>query len=247
MNISDLRELVQQQANVLVATGTGKLTFDDADADYRKTFGVLASEFRRLGLKVPFPWRSPGEWHGFCSRGEMPTYASRRLYIGALVNTALEQLDEVEGVGKILNPANESQEPTWENIDARISGLIQEYSTAHDKDSWQDVGRRSREILIDLGKLIADPALVPNGESTPKGADARAWFELLLDARASGGEHAELRALMRKAWDLAQKVTHGDIDDIDAYAAAQATVMLVRTAQKLLASREKPQDLKFDW
>ena len=40
--------------------------------------------------------------------------------------------------------------------------------------------------------------------------------------------------MMRSTWDLAQKVTHGDIDRVDAFASAQATVLLVRTAQMLL-------------
>lgn len=38
---------------------------------------------------------------------------------------------------------------------------------------------------------------------------------------------------MRDAWDLAQKVTHGDLDRVDAFAAAQATVLVVRTLQEL--------------
>lgn len=116
------------------------------------------------------------------------------------------------------------------NIDARVRGLIEEYTGAQDKDTWQDVGRRSREILIDLGKLIADPTFVPEGQEPPRGADARAWFDRFLDYQVSGRDRAELRALMRKTWDLAQKVTHGDIDDVAAFAAAQATVLLVRRA-----------------
>lgn len=48
---------------------------------------------------------------------------------------------------------------------------------------------------------------------------------------------------MRKTWDLAQKVTHGDIDDVDAFAAAQATVLLVRTTELIMGQivdRETP-------
>ncbi len=43
---------------------------------------------------------------------------------------------------------------------------------------------------------------------------------------------------MRAVWELAQKVTHGDIDDVDAFAAAQATVLIARTAQRLLRNAE---------
>jgi len=39
--------------------------------------------------------------------------------------------------------------------------------------------------------------------------------------------------MIRAAWELAQTVTHGDIDRVEAFAAAQATVLVVRTLQAL--------------
>lgn len=39
---------------------------------------------------------------------------------------------------------------------------------------------------------------------------------------------------MRKTWVLAQKVTHGDIDEVDSFAAAQATVLLARTIELMV-------------
>lgn len=234
-SIDELKELVQRQANMLVGAGTGQIIFKDhgVEQDYKRVDTAVNAHLRQLGLKSPFPWRSLGEWHGFYSQGEFPTYASRRLHIAELVNPVLGQLDELLGTGSVHDPMSDRGEQTWSNIDTRIAGLIHRYSIASDKDDWQDVGRRSREILIDLGKLVADPALVPEGAEAPRGADARAWFDLFVKYRALGSEHAELRALMKKTWDLAQKVTHGDIGDIDAFAAAQATVMLVRTCQKM--------------
>ncbi len=232
--IAELKEQVQRQANMLVAAGTGQLLIKEGDPEYKRLDGFVIANLRRLGLRSPFPWRSLGEWHGFYSQGSYPTYASRRVHIASLANPAIEQLGEIEGTGSVHDPGSDETEPTWDGINTRIAGLIQEYSTARVKDDWQDVGRRSREILIELGKLIADPSFVPIGEQAPKAADAKAWFDLFINARAGGSHHAELRVVMKKTWDLAQKVTHGDIGDIDAYAAAQATVMIVRTSQKLL-------------
>ena len=228
--IGQLMELVERQAAVIVATGTGQGRFDDFDADYQRTDRVLVTEFKRLGLTPPFPWRSLWEWHGYYSQ-DLPTYASRRSRVAALKHEALDRLEEQSKGVTVHDPSAGNQVPTWDVINARVRGLINEYTGARDKDTWQDVGRRSREILIDLGKLIADPSLVSEGQEPPRGSDARAWFELFLDSHASGRDRAELRALMRKTWDLAQKVTHGDIDDVDAFAAAQATVLLVRTAE----------------
>jgi len=88
-------------------------------------------------------------------------------------------------------------------------------------------------VLIAVARLLANPALIPDGESTPKAADAKGWLDLFLNAHAGGRARAELRGLMRATWDLAQKVTHDDLGRVEAFAAAQATVLLVRTLQEL--------------
>jgi len=237
MEIDELKELVERQANVIVATGTGRGAFDDHDRDYQKTDRVIVDGFKRLGLTPPFPWRSLWEWHGYYAQ-ELPTYASRRKHVAGLKHRAFDEFDTWTDRLSVHDPVGGDSDPTWERINARIARLIDEYSVARDKDTWQDVGRRSREILIDLGKLIADPMLIPDGQEPPKAADARAWFDRLLDYHANGRDRSELRAVMRKTWDLAQKVTHGDIDDVDAFASAQATVLLVRTTQKLLSGHD---------
>ena len=230
----NLVNLVEQQANVIVATGTCGGRFDDHDVEYQQRDHANAGHFKRLGLAPPFPWRSLWEWHGYYSQ-ELPTYASRRIHVVALKNRALSSLEERANGTTVHDPDLGENLPSWNGINVRVNGLIEEYAGARDKDTWQNVGRRSREILIDLGKLIAaDTSLVPEGREAPRGADARAWFELFLNARANGADRSELRVVMRKTWDLAQKVTHGDIDAIDAFAAAQATVLLVRVSELIL-------------
>jgi hypothetical protein len=92
-------------------------------------------------------------------------------------------------------------------------------------------------VLIDCARLLADPSLVPTGVEPPKASDAKSWLDLFLVAQAGGSGRAELRRLVRDAWDLAQKVTHGDLDRVDAFAAAQATVLVVRTLQELALGR----------
>lgn len=237
VDLDTLRALLQAQANAIVSVGTGGERIQNVDARWQRDTRVLNANFRRLGLQPPFPWSGLWDWHGFYSTN-LPTYHERRSHIRELTQVALEQLDQIEARGGIHDPVSHDDTASWENVNGRISGLVEEYSTARDRDGWQDVGRRSREILIDFGKLIADPDLVPEGEEVPRGANAKAWFDLFLAAYASGSDKAELRSTMRAVWDLAQKVTHGDIADVDAFAAAQATVMVVRTAQKLQRDTE---------
>lgn len=232
VDLDTLRRLLQAQANTIVTVGTGGERIQNVDARWQRDTRTLNANFRRLGLQQPFPWDGLWDWYGFYSQN-LGTYQERRAHVRELTQVALAELDEVEARGGVHDPAANDDTPSWENLNGRIAGLVEEYSTARDRDDWQDVGRRSREILIDFGKLIADPDIVPEGEEAPRGANAKAWFDLFLAVYASGSDKSELRSTMRAVWDLAQKVTHGDIADVDAFAAAQATVMVVRTAQKL--------------
>lgn len=92
-------------------------------------------------------------------------------------------------------------------------------------------------MLIDCAQLLADRSLVPAGTDTPKDGDAKAWLDLFLAKHAAESSRDELRKLIRAAWDLSQKVTHCDLGHVDAFAAAQATVLVVRVVQELATSR----------
>ena len=133
-SIPQLVELVERQANVIVATGTGQGRFDDFDADYQRNDRVLAAQFKRLGLTPPFPWRSLWEWHGYYSQ-ELPTYASRRTHVATLKREALDQLEEQANGVTVHDPAVGVSSPTWDAINLRVRGLINEYTGARDKDT----------------------------------------------------------------------------------------------------------------
>ncbi len=64
----------------------------------------------------------------------------------------------------------------------------------------------------------------------------KAWLDLFLAARAHGSHRGDLRRFIRAAWDLAQTVTHADIERVEVFAAVQATTPVVRTLQALAAS-----------
>lgn len=239
MPLTELRVLLQRVANMIVAVGVGQVRIQDVNKDYKKLDRQLRANFKILGLPEPFPWREMWEWYGYYKL-ELETYQLRRDHIARLTREALDRLNTIENTGQVHDPAPDGDDPTWERVNTRVAGLIDKYSSARTLDDWQDVGRRSREILVDLGKLLAGAGLVPEGGKAPKLADAKAWFDMMLAQRSSGPSKSEFRAVMRATWELAQKVTHGDIDDVDAFATAQATVLVVRTTQKLLAIEPQP-------
>jgi hypothetical protein len=229
--LEGLLELLNAQAALLVSSATGGPRINVVNAKYQERRRTLNAALRGRGIKPPFPYEDLWAWHGDWS-ANIPTYAGRRTHIARLAAPARETLEAALEGSQVIDPGSIG-DPTWVSLDARVEGVVNELRAAHTLDDLQDVGRRCREILIDVAKLVAEPSLVPPGQMSPKAADAKAWLELFLTKRAAGRSHRELRAFIPPAWDLAQKVTHGDIERVDAYAAAQATVLIVRSLQQL--------------
>jgi hypothetical protein len=66
--------------------------------------------------------------------------------------------------------------------------------------------------------------------------DSKARIGYYLDARMPGSAGDAVRGLIRAAYTLMQTVTHSStIGSVHAFAAAQATVLIVRTLQKVEA------------
>ena len=226
--------LVEAQKALLIAVATGGPQINTVEDEYQTRHIQIIEGLKGAGLESPFPWRSLWDWYGVWSSGEYPTYNSRRLYIRDLATPVLDELERRQGQPGVADwgPAS----ITWEGLEGRLDGLKTELNGATTLDELQDVGRRAREIIIDAVNLVFDESMVPAGKDSPKVADAKARFDLCLSTRASGSAHSELRSLLRAAWDLAQTVTHASsVTKIDAFGAAQAAVLLVRTLQTIEA------------
>lgn len=226
-----LLQLLDAQANLLVAVATGGPRIETVDSKYKQRRRVLNAALHTRGLTPPFPYEDLWAWHGHWSQ-HLSGYAARRAHVRELAAPVRKALESALAGVQVADPGAASA-ALWAALDDRVKGVVGELAAAASRDDLQDVGRRCREILIDAAKLLADPALVPPGASPPKAGDAKAWLDLFLATRAPGRSHHELRAFVPAAWDLAQKVTHGDVDRVDAYAGAQATLLVVRVLQQL--------------
>jgi hypothetical protein len=230
--VDGLIEGLERQARLLIAVATGGPRIEDVQWQYQQRRQSLLQALSRRSVPYPFPWSDLWDWYGDWSGGTLPNYFSRRQRVRRLIEPALDALERQRSSLALADPGSGAA-GTWPDLDARVAGLAVELADAASLDDLQDVGRRAREVLVDCARLLADPALVPPDTPAPKAGDAKAWLDLFLADRASGQTREELRRLVRAAWELAQKVTHADIDRVDAYAAAQATVLVVRTLQEL--------------
>ncbi|MHB8717270.1 MAG: hypothetical protein ACYDAC_00040 [Candidatus Dormibacteria bacterium] len=229
--VDGLVQELEKQAALLIAVATGGPRIDAVQAEYQQRRRRLLPALERRGLAYPFPWSDLWEWHSFWS-GKLGGYAARRTHVRGLLSPTVDAIELQRPSFAVMDPGTDLG--TWAQLDARVAGLAAELLGAASRDDIQDVGRRAREILIDCARLLADPSLVPDGDDPPRTSDAKAWLDLFLRRHAAGAAREELRRLVRAAWDLAQKVTHGDVGRVDAFAAAQATVLVVRTLQQLV-------------
>lgn len=236
--LDGLVQELENQAALLIAVATGGPRIDTVQAEYQQRRQRLVPALERRGLRYPFPWGDLWQWYGYWS-ANLAGWAPRRFYVRELLAPTLEALERQRAGLVVTDPRGGSATATWADLDGRLSGLTAELAAATTADDLQDVGRRAREVLIDCARLLAEPALVPRGQAIPKAADAKAWLDLFLLARAGGASREELRRMVRDTWDLAQKVTHGDLGSVDAFAAAQATILVVRTLQELALEHDR--------
>ncbi len=230
-SVAALIDEVDRQAALLTAVATGGPRIETVTREYTKRRRRLIDALQRRGLEYPFPWDDLWQWYGYWTTNNLGTYAERRTKIRDLVAPTTAALEQQRSGLTVTDPGGGPM--TWVDLDARLAGLVAELDGAVSRDDLQDVGRRAREILIDCAQLLADPTLVPPGKPAPRAGDAKAWLDLFLAARAQGSHRDELRRFIRSAWDLAQTVTHGNIERVEAFAAGQAAVLVVRTLQAL--------------
>ncbi len=231
VGIRELIAALERQRAILidVATGTAIQTLNDEYSANRRT---LAPALARLGLDDPFPWRDLWAWYGYY-RDEYPTYQSRRDVIHTRADPVLAQLERrlTDGVS---DWGAGQDTPGWSALEVRVEGLKAELEAATTQDDLQDVGRRAREIVIDVANLIFSDWMTPEGEDVPGGTDAKRRIDFALAEMLPGESRSALRSLIRSAYTLNQAVTHsGSITRVDAFAAAQATVLLVRVLHRV--------------
>jgi hypothetical protein len=121
------------------------------------------------------------------------------------------------------------------------------YDAGDEAEDFQSVGVRLRECLVSfIGESTSDD-LVPAGEASPKGADFKAWTELLANRLAEGEASAHLRSYLKKmsteTWEYVNWLTHAkNAMRMDAEIGLKAVEHLLGTftAARMRLGRQNP-------
>ncbi|HMJ24442.1 MAG TPA: hypothetical protein VK475_01365, partial [Pyrinomonadaceae bacterium] len=84
--------VLQKLRDIMVSVSTGKRRIDDVNEEYRSLFGEAAAGLERLGIANPISFPDLWDWYGRWSSGDLPSYESRRRFLGGLFNPLFEQV-----------------------------------------------------------------------------------------------------------------------------------------------------------
>lgn len=136
-----------------------------------------------------------------------------------------DRLAELEDWG-----GGEKLDEDWAVINERVYELRALYARAATPDERADVGRRCRELLIAASSATFRPAMATNKANLPKDGDAKAKCKLIVAHLGDNSLDDRMSKLIDRTWDLAVGLSHHDEPSkVATYAAAQATILVVRT------------------
>lgn len=201
MTDSELIAVLDRMKATLIAVSTGGPRIQSVNQAYTQQFGLVETSLAERGIQNPIPFGDLWEWYGRWSQSDLPTYQSRRDFIGELLAPLLRRL---------RTGAVQDVEPTgWERVDRTIDHSRERLAAAKTEEQFQTVGLLCGEALISLAQQVFDPARHPTApEVRVSETDFKRMIEAYIAVELRGSSADEARRHARTALDLALRLQH---------------------------------------
>lgn len=201
MTDDELIEGLESLRNSMIAVATGGPRINDVNDGYQRTFAAVSAELARRQISSPRTYASLWDWYGRWSSGDLPSYQSRRTFVGELINPL---------VARIRTGRPEELQPTgWQRVDRAVGEVRDRLASAKNAEQFQAVGLVCREILISLAQAVYSPKRHPPVDGVaPSKTDAKRMLEGYIAVELGGSGNEEARKHTRSALDLANALQH---------------------------------------
>lgn len=201
MTDKELLQAIDKLRNTMVAVATGGPRINDVNDQFQRTYALVASALARREIDNPLPYGNLWDWYGRWSSGDMPTYQSRRVFVGELFNPLVNRIQ----TGRV-----EEFEPTgWARVDRTVGELRDRLASATSEEQFQAVGLLCREALISLAQAVYVAEMHPPLDGVaPSATDGKRMLEAYIAVELGGGGNEEARKHARSALELALKLQH---------------------------------------
>lgn len=203
---SELERLIEAQKSLMIAVSTGGPRIQQKNAEYCQRRRTIARALQEAGLVDPNPFVDLWGWYGRWSNGDLPTYQSRRAFIGKLYQPLLESL---AGLGSTASYERVADPTGWVKVDRVIQQIVQLANSAQQEEEFQTLGLLCRECLISLAEAVYEPTRHATSDGvTPSQTDAARMLEAYFGAEYSGSSHEVLRRHAKASLALAVELQH---------------------------------------
>ena len=232
-SIPQLRDLLQKECDLLINVAVGETTIQDVEMDYRKQH----TETKQLSKEVGFEYNNPhfSLWGFWSYIKDWGTYSDRRKEVFRIYAEMFEALDDLEE--NAVKVGSDLQDLSgWPTVDSQTAELKKVVNNASTTLDWQDVGYRSRSILLTLCNTLFIPERhQPADEDPIKGDDFKRKMEEVIKVELGGKDHERLRPLVRATWNFVNEVGHAkSSEERTGRLAAIATVNFVEMSRLMI-------------
>jgi hypothetical protein len=201
MTDAELLHALDYLRNTMISVATGGPRIDDVNQQFQNTCMEVAAELAWRSIDNPIPYGNLWDWYGRWSSGDLPTYLSRRTFIGGIFNPLINRIQ----TGRV----EEFEATGWERVDRNVGELRNRLASSTNEEQFQAVGLLCREALISLAQAV----YVVDRHPTLDGiiaspADGKRMLEAYVAVELGGGAFDEARRHARSALDLAVNLQH---------------------------------------
>jgi hypothetical protein len=105
--IASVLEDVQSLKAMLIQVGTGERRIQDAEAEYMKLRGKVASGLRAFAIADPNAFHSLWDWYGYWRNNGLSSYQSRRDYVNSSYKCVIDALESISVADAVTTPERE--------------------------------------------------------------------------------------------------------------------------------------------
>lgn len=239
MTDNELITAIEAQRALMIAVATGGPRIQEVNVEYTHRRAEIGDELQRRGLEDPNPHGDLWAWYGRWSSGDMPNWASRRVYVTGLYQGLVDQIRAAgKGAPQIFDEAT-----GWERVDRGVYEIRRRLEQAENEEQFQAVGLLCREALISLAQVVYDSQRHPTEDGvTPSETDAKRMLDAYVSVELAGGTNEGVRRHVRAALTLANDLQHHRTAAFrQAALCAEATTSVVNIIAVISGRRDRQQ------
>lgn len=201
MTDQELLARLDKMRAVMISVSTGGPRIGEVNFEFQEDFREVADALDERGIENPLTYSDLWQWHGRWGQDDLPTYASRRVFVGATFDPLIARIRS----GRKTDP-----EPTgWILVDPQNKEAAVRLNQARTEEQYQSVGLFCREVLISLAQEVFDPAKHPTeADVKVSKTDFKRMIEAYIAVEMRGSAADEARRHARTALDLALRLQH---------------------------------------